>query len=553
MIWTPFLEEWYHNLPDEHKEEWFEERTLCDASLFYFIKQIGGSVNRSGGDISEYLHKPICDFWQDRTIKRKAVYMPRNWKKSTCLTCWGNIYEYLQDNELRILVASQKEERASDWLDWMGGQILSNLRLRWLYPELIVVDKKYKNKNKFSGKQIVLPRPWKYPDPTFRAIGIIGGAQGGHYDIVSPDDITSEKAMESDLILEDAMRWVDNMDELLLEDDLSKPDASEIRITGTHWAQGDIGCYIQNEYKEFQWKIVPALKDEELEDTENIKWIQNPNADQGESNWPEMFPTETYKRKMNNPQKEMVFWTQDQNNPDKTGGGLNKYDLAWFRYFEIEERDEDKAIILLDAKGDPTDEVYLLKEVPKHGIIDPSHFAETRSIKAGSRCAVFIAAQPYDTEKIIVLYAWAGKPKEPSDFLAQIYKADELFHPRLWHIETFGGQEFMYKFVRQYGRKEYWKIKITDLPKDVGKDAKDRRIAEVLPTAESHKIYIHKKFRDLITEIKNWPSGLTKDLVDCLGWYHQEIYIQKKKVRPDTDKHNRRRDFIKAKGRIGVV
>ena len=546
MKWTSLLEEFYHNLPDEDRQEWFEERTLCDASLFYFIIKVGGSIDKAGGDLSPIIHKPICDFIQDNSILDKAVYMPRNWKKST-MRCWQEIWEYPKNIDIRILIASQKEERASDWLEWISGQILSNRMLRWLYPEFLQVDEKYTNKAKFSSRQVVLPRRQRYPDPTYRAIGVVGGAQGGHYDLLDGDDITGEKAMESELILEDAMRWVDNTKELLLDEN------SRRHFWGTHWARGDIGHYIQNEYPSFQWMIVPALKDEDLQDTENIKYIQNPNVEQGECNWLEMFPTEYYQEKMNNPQTQMIFWTQDQNNPNKAGGGLNKFDPTWLNYYHWEKRDKDLAIIIEDRQGKPTGEEYLLRHVLKRGVIDPSHFAETKSIKHGARCAVLIAGQPYETDKIILFYTWAGKPKEPSDFLAQIYKADKLINPQSWHMETFGGGEFMRKYVRQYGRKEYWAIKMGTLPKDVSKDAKDRRIAEVIPTMEAGKIYIHRKMKDLITEITNWPGGLTKDLIDALAWWHQEFYVSKKKERQATDKHERRHQFLKAKTRIGVT
>ena len=91
--------DFYESLPNYERDEWLFEREACDKSLFYFILQIGGYSIKSGGDSSIVIHKPICDFWQDDTIPRKAVFMPRAWLKSTDLTKWGNFWRYLQNNE----------------------------------------------------------------------------------------------------------------------------------------------------------------------------------------------------------------------------------------------------------------------------------------------------------------------------------------------------------------------------------------------------------------------------------------------------------------------
>ena len=55
-------------------------RQLCDRSFYHFVKIVGGSVGQ-GGVISPVIHKPLCDFYQDRSIHRKAIFMPRAWLK----------------------------------------------------------------------------------------------------------------------------------------------------------------------------------------------------------------------------------------------------------------------------------------------------------------------------------------------------------------------------------------------------------------------------------------------------------------------------------------
>ena len=92
MAYSPLDIEFFHSLPVGDREEWQIHREACDRSLFFFIKEVGGYSTHAGGNSSPIIHKPICDMWADDSIKRKAVYMPRSWQKSTDFTKWGNIH-----------------------------------------------------------------------------------------------------------------------------------------------------------------------------------------------------------------------------------------------------------------------------------------------------------------------------------------------------------------------------------------------------------------------------------------------------------------------------
>ena len=199
----------------------------------------------------------------------------------------------------------------------------------------------------WGATECEFPRLGHYSEPTFRAIGITGGAQGGHYDHAQPDDIVGEKGMESKLILQDAMRWVDNAEELLVDPDINSPTGSTLTYVGTHWGPGDIGQYIQNKYKEYKWMIVPALKDNKLKDSENITWVQNEDSENGESNWPEMFSTKHYVDMQANPEKRVVFWSQHMNNPRLDD--LVTFDTSWLRYYRWEEKDGYRWMLLLGS------------------------------------------------------------------------------------------------------------------------------------------------------------------------------------------------------------
>jgi hypothetical protein len=507
----------FDTLEPDQQADWLRVRKACDASLFYFVKDIGSYAKKAGGDISPIIHKPIADWWISPDLFRGAVFMPRIWRKSTVFTQWGNIREYLLNNEIRILIASEKLDQASKWLKWMEEQILNNRRLRWVYPELSIVDRSYTKSHAWSGDKCLLPREGVYPEMTFNCVGIRGSSQGGHHDIIHCDDLVGERGMESATVLEDAMRWFDNIDELLIQSDTNLPEPSKVRIVGTHWATGDFGCYVQDKYREYEWRIVPALNDPNLKDHDQIKYIQSPDADPGESNWPEVWTTDHFIKMKANPEKEMVYYTQYQNNPGgMTGGGLEKFDKSWLRYFHWEESDRGKVIVA--EKEDGSDgEKFVLADVPLYGCIDPGGFAEIKAIKKGSRNVILIGGQPRTSIKKFIVFTYARKMKHPSEFLNELFEKNDEFKPRAWSIDTIGPGQFMYATILEERSKRHKTMPIFPFPVVVTKNIKDDDIQSLIPPGSNGEIYIHSSMKEFISEWGDYPNGMTKDLLDMAG------------------------------------
>ena len=519
MFKNQILEEFFYSLPESDREEWITSRQNCDQSLYYFIMEMGGFLrgkdgkSMAGGDSIECLWRPICDFWQDESIKRKFVYMPRGWLKSTNRK-WGQIWSYLQNNEIRILTASEVEKRPKEWLVWMGRQILGHARLRWVYPELRIVNESYKHAHPFSSEQILLPRKNDYDSSTFSGIGIHGSSQGGHFNSIEPDDICGEKAMESIVIMEDAFRWFDNIEALLVDQTIDT-----IKGCGTCWANGDLMWYIQKEFPEYQWIIVPALKDEELTDTGGIRYLQNPEANQGESNWETHKSTKYYIDMMTNPQTQIKFWTQEQNNPSKAPGALNKFDKDWIKWFQWEEKSNG---LYLRCKDD--DELFKLSEIPQFGLLDMGGFKEVKLIKKGSVNVILVGGQPRSSLKKFVTWFWSGKLKEPSDFVENLIEGHEERWPRYWQIEPYGQHEFIRKYLLEATRDKGKQIKIWPIElkqSDVSEGAKHNRITNMIPMVANGELYLHESYKQLISEFVTYPNSLTICGLDTLGWLRQ--------------------------------
>jgi len=522
-------------------------RALCDRSFFHFVKLVGGFVEQ-GGCISEHIHKPLCDFFQDQTIKRKAIFEPRNWLKSTVFTEWGTVWNYLQNNNVRTLIASQNEDIACRFQWFIQHQVLNNTVLRKLYPELQVLDQAYTKRNRWSQKYADLPRGIPYKEASITSIGVGGAAQSGHYDFLFIDDPVGQKHIDSPVELERVMRWHDNTKELLDNPNYMSPDGSTIQLICTFWGPGDYGTYVLEKYPEFKWMIVPCLKDEALEDTDNVKWLQDPDANHMESNW-EGAPggkstTKYYLDMMANPEQDAIFWAQHMNNP-KRASGLNKFDYAWLKFYHLEERDEGYCLVCNDDE-----EVFVLKDIPLYGMIDPGGFAETKLSKAGSRNAILIGGQPQNSLKKFVTYTWAGKLKAPEHFLDQVFKAHKQQNPRMWRIETVGAQQYIYKDIVEARRKRGIALPISPMPPDVRKGCKDDDIQAVINPMFNGEIYIHSAMKELIGEVKNYPHGLTVDLIDMLGKINKLYWSRKKREETSTSNEDMYYEIIRGRNAV---
>jgi hypothetical protein len=369
-----------------------------------------------------------------------------------------------------------------------------------------------------------------YKESSITSIGVGGAAQSGHYDNVFIDDPVGQKHVDSPPELDRVFRWFDNAKELLDNPNYMENEASVIQLICTFWSAGDFGCYVLENYPEYKWRIVPALKDEAVEDSDTIKWIQNPKVEHWHSNW-ENAPkgkskTEYYLDMLRHPEQELVFWYQHMNNY-KRATGLNKFDAQWFKYFRFEEREQGTFVVCKDDN-----EAFKLSSIPKRGVLDPGGFSETKQLKRGSRNAIIIAGQPHGTIKKFITYAWAGRLESPEKYVDEIIKADKSQHPLVWRIETYAQQEYIRKDIMESASKRGYRLVPTPLPHMMGADAKDHRIQQLVNPFFNGEFYIHEQFKDLITELQQYPIGFTNDLIDAVGWWYHEYGSRRARPKP---------------------
>lgn len=507
-------------------------RYLTDSSLFYFIKIFGRASGKAGEDSTLEIHKPLCDFWQDPNNKRIGIGMPRDWFKSTNFTCWDAIRDYLLNPEERQLVAMEMAGLAKAKLNFIKQQLLGNQLLRKVYRDRLyrVTPAWTRNKdNRWSSEKIDLPRRGIYADPSIQIVGIKTAVQSGHFDQIRLDDIIGKAALDSQVIMTNAKTWVDNLNELLVDPHWKRPSSSRIKIVGSPWGEGDVYDYTRLHYPEYRWKITPALKDTNLKDEGRISWVQNFNVEHDESNFP-LFPTDIYKTMMANPEKQSIFWSQHQCNPQKATG-LTKINKEWIHFYRTEERGEKGTYLICDKCKIEVP----LHAIPLYGMADVAGFSEIKSVKGAARNALLIGGQPVDMIQKFVVYAWAERLRKPSVFREKLYEAHKKYNPRTWRIDDKGVGSTMYGDILEEIPKKCPRMNISALPHDTKKDVKDADIQALINPVAQGEIHLHQSMIDLISEMIQYPRGLTKDLIDMLAKLNRLYWMRTKMV--DVDKY----------------
>lgn len=519
-------------------------RFITDSSLFWFIKIFGRASGKAGEDSIEEIHLPLCNFWQNPDNKRVGIGMPRDWFKSTNFTCWDSIRDYLLNPEERQLVAMEKASLAKAKLNFIKQQLLRNQLLRKVYRDKLyrVTPAWTRNKDiRWSSDIIDLPREGLYADPSIQIVGIKTAAQSGHFTQIRLDDIIGKAALNSVPVMNDARTWVDNLNELTVDPYWERPTGSRIKIVGSPWGEADIYDYIKEKYPEYSWRITPALKDTELKDTEKITWIQNPNVGHDESNFP-FFPTEYYKTMQANPEKQSIFWSQHQCNPQKATG-LTKIEREWIHFYRKEERGEKGTYLICDKCKIEVP----LSAIPLYGMADVAGFGEIKSVKGAARNALLVGGQPIDMIQKFVVFAWAQRLKKPSVFREKLYETHKEYEPRIWRIDDKGVGSTMFGDILEERLKKCPNMNISPLPHDTKKDVKDSDIQALINPIAGGEIHLHQSMTDLISEMIQYPRGLTMDLIDMLAKLNRIYWMRTKMV--DVSKFSRDSHVWSVQGR----
>jgi hypothetical protein len=197
------------------------------------------------------LHMDICRWLQRVPPARKMMIVPRGHCKSTIgceampVHMWvqpeaTNIYfPNFDGRDTRILLAGEKLGRAQDHLRVVQSYLTNTELLRAFWPHVVWENAKRQSR-KWNDDELIIPRTREWPDPSIRAIGVGGAVTGAHPNCLIKDDITTEAAANSVVVMQGAVRWHENIRAVLAH---SGGEPLEF-IYGTRWAVSDLPAHV---------------------------------------------------------------------------------------------------------------------------------------------------------------------------------------------------------------------------------------------------------------------------------------------------------------------
>lgn len=254
-----------------------EFRRRCERSLFVFAKGI-----LRYDFLSPHLHREMCQFLADTPVdsapvgRRKMVLVPRFHGKSllgcNCLPLHMMIqprsdnryFPEMEGTDTRVLLSGEKLDRAQDHIRVMETTLEANELLRALWPQ-IAWDEPRRQSKKWNDSEFIIPRSREFPDPTVRAIGVGGAITGAHPNVLIEDDLTTQDAANSELVMRAAIDC-----HIAWRALLSDPVRDLQYVFATRWAVHDLPGHIYANDPSFQ-----VMKREVVE--------------QGRTIWPEKF------------------------------------------------------------------------------------------------------------------------------------------------------------------------------------------------------------------------------------------------------------------------
>lgn len=241
-------------------------RSLAKTNLYFLCKGVLGFK-----DMSADFHGYRCAQIDNLHLPygRQMDLWPRGHLKTHIITMGKSIQEYLNNNDVRILLASASKDGAQKNLRKIKQIFETNTLLHWLFPECIPNTKS----DRWTETEATLPRKANHAEPTFKVIGVGGHITGWHFDVIRKDDLIDEKTERSPEVMEKIIDW-----HLVMKNLLEGPAAGIDHVIGTRWAMFDLYQYIIKNEPEYTVNCFGTWP------------MDGPNA--GQPYWPERFKRE---------------------------------------------------------------------------------------------------------------------------------------------------------------------------------------------------------------------------------------------------------------------
>lgn len=463
------------------------------------------------------LHQPVCELmelWGTEGWKRIMVQLPRGALKSTVFTRTGALWYATKDSNTTIAIFNEKVERVEKWLMAIKSVVMGNPLYQALWPEVLPPGVSAEDKR----KGVKMPQDWKWsskelllrrsrtgiPEATITAMSAGGASAGGHWDRLFFDDLISEEAANSQVVMQRARDWLDTAMFLGIS-----PESLNGWINCTRWGYGDAYDHAREMH--------------------NFRLYRRAALENGKSSFPREsnkvglgWTTEELLRMQE--RRPLVFSTQMQNSP--LAGENLSFEVDKLKHLQLESRDGTEGVFWVNndplvsvlENDEPAPSWVPMDRIAKTLLVDPapSESGERRSEPNARNALVVRGIDAWGRR--YWLDVWAGR-EGPIERAHRILKMMQTWGTHRLGIEEVAAQKEIIPWVRDLARRVYDDYHIHYTPLKPGRREKDMRIAGLAGSVAGGWEGSLDSCRPIIMEeMLVFPYGQTKDILDAASY-----------------------------------
>lgn len=452
---------------------------VLTENLWEFHKRVLQADNPN--DKMGKLQRELCETMDKMdNHKRTMILTPRGHLKSATVTVGWSVQQVCKDPNTRILIGSETNAKAKDFLRQIRDIFERNERLRYLYGDHVRKTSRWTDDEITSA----LRTSTSIKEPTVFTTGTDQTRTGSHCDIAILDDPVSHTNINTKEAREKTLKWYREIANNILD-----PGGSLV-VIGTRWHFADIYQYILDELSDvFQIfhhqaltdngydllrKDLPLEKKEELITKDKILF-------------PEKFTVKQLWEIYSGNSSEF-FNNQYMNRiVDSETADFREQDIQFY---------------------DPADRhPYLNKYIG----LDPAISEE------GDFTAIMCVGIDEDGKWYVLEYENIhAKPEEIINRTFEMYSRHK--DVRKIGIETAGYQKALVYSFKDEQRKRKISLPIVEVTRG-GRNSltKEQRILSMQPIVAQKRLHVQKGMIELREQLRNFPKSRHDDLLDALA------------------------------------
>ena len=463
----------------------------------------------------EPLHRPLADWLLDENWdgQKKMLLMPRGHVKSNIITVGYALWRIVRDRNIRIILASHKDDDAQKFLITIKGHIKDDEWFREVYPDIRPMPGNGSKPQLWSTKQILVERKPGFVEPTVQCMSQGSSVTGRHYILLIPDDLVTDKNVNN----EEALKKTEDFHRLA--ESLLDPGAKELMIGTRYHYQDEYGRIIDTPDLAKLWDI-RVLRETKTPGIIN-KYIT------GEIPWDRSHDF-----------KELIYpsrFTLDMTDYVSPDGIESKHrkslpatrllqgSLVYANQYQMEPIDASSAKFR-------EQDIPIVERIPHGEPFEVYQFLDMASEKTGtkSRTALVTAAVTpgFDVYVIDIFYGDLGN-RVITEELCRWQLRDDRFVPILVGIEGGPYEISLRAYINERQRELEAHIPFKQLTGKQHNEIKEQHIESLCPFVEAQKIKILRTCRDrlqMLDEFIKYPKTKFRDCIDALAQITKIVY-----------------------------